>query len=248
MTRDSNHSWRNELERGRKGIVDMRNLKLLPRMIDSLRVDDLEIGFDIERFTSDPNITSNSNQSTNSTDVQDSTDPSQQCSTVPTSGLGTSSLQSSISRLSASTFRVPKSEFLTLKVFLQNNSPTMPIHPLLRLQPSVRNQPHTHALDLQRRLAWTGMLQQGLPILGPKEKAVVEVGITALCTGEFEIGASIEEIRSLPPIMQNQENDNDGNDGKKEESYAIEDMGILGGALRSRRIWHSRIPCVLLAD
>ncbi|KAI5297952.1 hypothetical protein KEM56_004419 [Ascosphaera pollenicola] len=244
LTRDTSHPWRNELERGRKGIVDMRNLKLLPRMIDSLRVDDLEIGFDVEVFGPGSNVTSDINKSPNSTDASQQ---QQRSSTSPhtADSSPSSSPLPSISRLSASSFRVPRAEFFTLKVFLQNNSPNLPIHPLLRLQPSVRNQPHTHALDLQRRLAWTGMLQQGLPILGPKEKTVVEVGLTALCQGEFEIGASVEEIRILPPI---QEQINEDDNEKKEETIGIEDMSIIGGALRSRRIWHSRVPCVLLAS
>ncbi|KAI5287177.1 hypothetical protein KEM54_006186 [Ascosphaera aggregata] len=237
LNQDAKESWGNELGRGRRGIVDMRNLRLPPRILDSLRVDDLEIGFDIDIFE----------PGTDNTDALESTDTLQHNLANPptTDCFPLFSSPRSISRLSTSSFRVPRAEFLTLKVFLQNNSPTSPIHPLLRLQPSVRNQPHTLALDIQRRLAWSGMLQQGLQVLPPKSKATVEIGLTALCPGEFEIGASVEEIRVLPPIENKEEEK-----GQEQETLEdkFEDMSILGGSFKSRRIWHSRVPCVILAS
>ncbi|TKA67638.1 hypothetical protein B0A49_09697 [Cryomyces minteri] len=67
-----------------------------------------------------------------------------------------------------SRFEVSVDEFLTLRTRVYNRS-ALPVHSLLRLQPSLSHQPPGSALDLDRRLAWSGLLQRALPILDPGE-------------------------------------------------------------------------------
>ena len=97
---------------------------------------------------------------------------------------------------------------------------------VVRLQPSLRDQLHSVALDLVRRFAWTGMLQQTLhPPIGPNEQKEMEVGLMALCEGAYEIGATVEEMIGAP-----------------------EKPGVLLDGLPRRRIWHARDPCMIDAE
>jgi len=84
--------------------------------------------------------------------------------------------------------------FAELKVRISNRT-TEPVFPMLRIQPSLRNQPHNISLDLSRKLVWNGILQQTLPQIPGKESVEISIGMTALCRGEFEISASVEEAR-----------------------------------------------------
>ncbi|KAK6365630.1 hypothetical protein LTS17_011016 [Exophiala oligosperma] len=109
--------------------------------------------------------------------------------------------------------------FATLSIKIHNRTrDTLKL--LLRLQPSLRNQPHNIALDLSRRLAWTGVLQRALhPAIEPGGLCVAELGIIALAQGDYEINASLEEIKGLrtnPPSVGS-----------------------------GRRMWHARSPCLI---
>ena len=113
----------------------------------------------------------------------------------------------------------------TLTVKIHNNSSDS-VHLLLRLQPSLRNQPHNIALDLSKRMAWTGMLQRALhPPLEAGETREAELGIVALCEGDFEVGVTVEDVR--PNLKQPDQN------------------GGLPVGVSERRIWHAREPCLI---
>ena len=114
------------------------------------------------------------------------------------------------------------------------------ITPLLRLQPSIRNQHHNASLDLSKRFVWNGTLQQTLPQLPAGESVEVSLGMTCLCRGEFEISASVEEAQLL------------GLPDEKEEKGSLRPrantssmMAALLGT-KERRIWHSREPCLVI--
>ena len=185
-------TWKEE-STGRCGDIDLRKgLRLTPRMVDSLRIDEVEVYYTVA--ISDTKSTA------------------------------------SISQCSGAGFTVPTNTFTTLRTRVRNNS-FEPIFMLLRLQPSVRHQPYTVALDLSKRLVWTGLLQQPLhPALEPGETREVDLGIVALCAGEYEIGATVEEIRRPKP-------------GGAHTSVD----GQVVGHVTERRLWHARESCVIRA-
>ena len=140
-----------------------------------------------------------------------------------------SALESDVVRIGQSKFEVKIDTFLTLTVVIANSSEKQ-IHALLRLLPSIADQPHSIALDVSKRFAWTGMLQQALhPPLKPGEARRVDLGITALAEGHFEVGASIEEIRGSRPA--------------KEFSTDKD----ISKAVIERRIWHAKESCSIIA-
>ena len=114
--------------------------------------------------------------------------------------------------------------FATLVVRVHNRTKeTMRL--LLRLQPSLRNQPHNVALELSKRFAWSGVLQRALnPPIEPDACRDIELEVIALAEGDYEFNATVEEIK-----------------GRSAAS------GNIGGVAASteRRIWHARQPCLI---
>lgn len=181
----------------RTGNINLRALHLTTRMVSALRLDDLEIALSIHPSSS-------------------SASPSS--STPPSS--------SDIQQISPTKYVIPTSTFLTLRTALTNRSPH-PIHPLLRLQPALKDQPHNIALDISKKFLWNGVLQQALPVLGPGQRRSVDMHFVILCRGVFEIGAIVEEVQVL--------------DQRRDEQTAG-----LGGE-PERRAWGLREGCVLVA-
>ncbi|KAE8388838.1 TRAPP II complex [Aspergillus alliaceus] len=157
-----------------------------------------------------------------------------------------SSNGNSVIQIGRSKYKVQTDEMLNLRVTIRNRS-SRPIHPLLRLQPSLRHQPNNIALDLSKRLAWTGMLQQVLPVIHSEESTTATVGVTILCRGDYEFGASVEELRlmRLSP----------GTDGDAhhlvhasfhdDEGPIKDTFGI--DVAKKRHIWHAKETCVMNA-
>lgn len=163
-------------------------------------------------------------------------------------------------------------DFVQLRVRITNRS-AQPIYPTLRLMPALCHRPLNVALDYTRKFAWNGTLQQFLPLLPGQASTDVLVGVTALCRGEFELTASVEETRVWRggPVTTTATTDED----RKRESSSLS-SSRLGGAgagavdgsttsssnvrprsstqelldlalgARERRIWHSRQPCRLV--
>ncbi|KAL2863010.1 TRAPPII-specific subunit TRS120 [Aspergillus lucknowensis] len=155
-------------------------------------------------------------------------------------------LDSTVVQTGRSKYRVATDEMLDLTVTIHNRS-SRPVHPLLRVQPSLRNQPSNVALDLSRRLAWTGMLQQVLPVLNSGESRSATIGFTILCRGEYEFGATVEELRlpRLPP-------ESEANSKADHPSISHPDEGFIKDTFgadmaKKRRIWHARETCVMTA-
>ncbi|ESZ92845.1 hypothetical protein SBOR_6753 [Sclerotinia borealis F-4128] len=130
--------------------------------------------------------------------------------------------------------------FSSITVRISNRSAN-PIHPLLRLQPSIRNHSLTQTLDLSKKFVWNGVLQQTLPQIPGKEHIEVHIGMTPLCRGEFELSASIEEVR----LVDAPKDYNAIKEGGRPRADTKNLMDTMLGA-RERRIWHSREPCLLI--
>jgi len=126
-----------------------------------------------------------------------------------------------VKQVGQSRFILQTGSFSTLFIKIANRSPD-PLRVLVRLQPALRDQPHTIALDLAKIFAWSGTLQRVLqPPIGPGESREISLGLTAIFSGRYEIGVSVEEVRKLK-----------GSPG-----------GDLASFTSKRRIWHAREPC-----
>lgn len=142
-------------------------------------------------------------------------------------------------------------DFVQLRIHITNRS-EQPIYPTLRLMPALCHRPLNVALDYTRKFAWNGTLQQFLPILQGKESTDVLIGVTALCRGEFEITASVEETRVWRPTTDEERRRESaresrlstGIDGRPRSS--TQELLDLALGARERRIWHSRQPCRLV--
>lgn len=142
-------------------------------------------------------------------------------------------------------------DFVQIRVHITNRTEE-PIYPTLRLMPALCHRPLNVALDYTRKFAWNGTLQQFLPLLPGKQSTDVLVGVTALCRGEFEITASVEETRVWRPKATTESagrlsavgTSGAGPDGRPRSS--TQELLDLALGARERRIWHSRQPCRLL--
>lgn len=147
-------------------------------------------------------------------------------------------------------------EFVQIRVHITNRT-EQPIYPTLRLMPALCHRPLNVALDYTRKLAWNGTLQQFLPVLPGKQSTDVLVGVTALCRGEFEITASVEETRVWRPTELSGRGSvggaarlsafpaaGTGPEGRPRSS--TQELLDLALGARERRIWHSRQPCRLV--
>jgi trafficking protein particle complex subunit 9 len=185
-------SWRED-STGRDGTIDLRRgIRLNARMIDALRIENVEISLSIN--------TSTGSETQSSPALQDG----------------------------RSRFALKTNTFATLIAKIHNRSSSR-LHVLLRVQPSLRDQPHNIALDLSKRFAWTGMLQRALhPSLAPDEVRETRLGITALCPGEYEVGATVEELKAPAQRLPREQT-------------------AVHNCLDDRRIWHAREPCLINA-
>ncbi|KAI9802782.1 MAG: hypothetical protein M1833_001381 [Piccolia ochrophora] len=179
---------------GRRGAVDLRSIRLSPRMVQLAKVPDVDIDLSI--------IAS-----------------------------GDEDFDCRIRHVKKSTYDVPIDEFLTVEIRVRNRT-TTPIYPLLRLQPSLRHQPHNVALDMSKRMVWDGVLQRSLPELAPGDESSTELVICALCTGEFEIGASVEEIKLWD------------DESEVKQGLMVDDRVLTD---RTRRTWYPEEAFVLVA-
>ncbi len=134
-------------------------------------------------------------------------------------------------------------DFVQIKVRITNRS-QQPIYPTLRLMPALCHRPLNVALDFTRKFAWNGTLQQRLARLEGGSSTDVCVGAAALCRGEFEITASVEETQLWIPRTEEEKKRQSGRPRSNTEIL----MDTLLGA-KERRIWHSRQPChVVVTD
>lgn len=185
-------TWKTLSGPARSGSIELRGIRLTPRMIEAVKID--EVGIDV--------------------------------AVLPSGADG------------GAPNTIFVDEFAQLKVTLTNRT-TQPIHPTMRLLPALSHRPLNVALDFTRKIAWNGTLQRFLPLLKPQESTEVVIGLTALCRGEFEFAASVEET------MLYDEDKVEKIDKVGRERSDTERMmdAVLGP--RERRIWHSRHKCLI---
>jgi hypothetical protein len=189
-------SWKEDVPNGRAGDLELRSLRLTPKMLEAVKLDDVKIEMEI---------------------LADEAEEE----------------EGDVERLGYARFGVKTDEFYTLKTTIVNRSPR-PISPVLRLQPHLSDLTHTVALDLDKRFSWTGALQSKIPVLQPGAEYTYELGIVALCSGTFEMGATLDEAEV-----------------SKEEGRARSDtQSILQGDIIGEvklRSWVLKEPCVIVA-
>lgn len=190
-------SWKSMSGAPRSGTIELRSMRLTPRMIDAIKVD--EVGIEIS--VRNPEEPQSDEGKTNVVFVD---------------------------------------EFVELNVRVTNRT-DQPIYPFLRIMPALCHRPLNVALDFTRKFAFNGTLQQTLPLLQGKSSVDASVGVTALCRGEFEITASVDETRLWTPATE--EEKKRASARPRSETQTMMDAAL--GA-KERRIWHSRQPCHLV--
>lgn len=216
-------TWRED-STGRKGVINLRSLRLSARMIPALKLEDLDISLSVGPCASYPPTPPPESRSETKSEVN----------------------SSSVKILGPSTFALPTSTFLTLTTTLYNRT-AYPIHPLLRLQSLLRNQTHDIALDLTKRFCWNGVLQRALPVLSGGERRSVSLDFCVLCKGTYEVGASVEEVRRMRvDTAEGEEVEGKGTGDGADEEGDFASRGMVDGT-GERRVWYAGEPCVIIA-
>lgn len=226
-------SWRTLSGPAREGTVELRGIRLAPRMIEAIKIDEVGIEISVENARA-----ADDDSGSDSDSDSDSSSPQQQ--------------QQMKMKMKGSNNKnaVFVDEFAQVRVVVTNRT-REPIHPTLRLMPSLRHRPLNVALDFTRKFAWNGTLQRALPPLAAGSATEVALGAVPLCRGEFEISASVEETRLWSPPAAANKDSNDNDDvaagtvpppTRRERSETEIMMDAVLGA-KERRIWHSRRPC-----
>jgi hypothetical protein len=131
-------------------------------------------------------------------------------------------------------------EAFTFKVHVTNRT-SRPISPILRIRPALRHRATHVALDLTRKLAWNGTLQRVLPKLQGHESTDFLLGMTALARGQYELTATVEELRVHEvPAGKDRQSQIEGRLRSDSQNAADAAIGPQG-----RRAWHSRRPFIL---
>lgn len=190
-------TWKTVSGPTREGSLELRGIRLTPRMIEAVKVDEVGIDISVE-----------GSQATDST------------------------MNNNI---------ICVDEFSQIKVVITNRTPES-IYPTLRLMPALCHRPLNVALDFTRKLAWNGTLQQFLPLLKGNSSVEVSVGVTALCRGDFEFMASVEETRLWTPTADDEKQGGAKSRRPRSDTQTMMDA-VLGP--RERRIWHSRHRCLV---
>lgn len=192
-------SWTEE-STSRTGTVNLRNIRLSARMVEALKLPELEIDMRLS-------LTSPSSEDENTVHKTESKSSDNEDQDISPSKDNEHGL---FKQTGPTSYTAPLSQLLTLTIIVKNHS-NSPIHPLLRLQPLLKPpngaHPHQIALDTSRKFLIHGLLQQALPVLQPAESRTIEIGISVLGRGAWSIGGVVEEVRIL----------GDGQDGIKGE-------------------------------
>ncbi|KAL9097697.1 MAG: hypothetical protein Q9165_000023 [Trypethelium subeluteriae] len=146
-------------------------------------------------------------------------------------------------RLGRSSFALRVEEFVVLRARLRNCS-NAPVQLVLRLLPTLAGQSPSTALDLDRKLVWTGLLQQILPTLSAGTAMEVDLGLCALCVGDFEIGALVEETQNVQKVSPAEGEAHKGHGRRRSGMDAVGEESLKE---RGRRAWSAVEPCRIFA-
>lgn len=182
-------TWRTTAVPRRSGAIELRNIRLTSRMIETIKVDELGIAISVG-------------------------DAAQ---AQPTANVD---------------------ELTPVRVHVTNRT-AQPIVPLVRLLPALCHRPLNVALDYTRKLAWNGTLQQLLPEIAPRGTAQLVVGVTPLCRGQFELAATVEEVKVWEELG---EAARVGTQGATEKDSATQTLMDAALSVKERRVWHLRRP------
>ncbi|KAI0119942.1 hypercellular protein A [Nemania sp. FL0031] len=202
-------TWKTLSGPAREGTIQLRGIRLTPRMIEAIKIDEIGIDISLEKP-----------QSEQSQDSEHS---------------------------------IFVDEFVQIKVQITNRM-TQPVYPTVRILPSLCNRPVNVALDFTRKFAWNGTLQQTMQLLEPKSSTELLIGATALCRGEFEVSASVEETQLWQAEGERDKSESKPNGRTQDEAKGTIKQreradtqtmmdAVLGA--KERRIWHSRRPCIV---
>lgn len=205
----------------RKGTLELRGLRLTPRMIDAVKIDEVGIEISVESSSGgSPTTTSTIPlSSSTTTDTEESESHTTTTAAVPNAVTTTTSDNINYSTNYSSNNTTTKNtiyvdDFARIRVRVTNRT-DQPIYPTIRIMPSLGRRPPlgngaVSTLDLTRKLAWNGTLQRHLPLLAARSSTDVVLGVTALCRGEFEVAASVEETRLWMPVVLGGDGVSDG--------------------------------------
>lgn len=186
-------TWKTTSVPKKSGAIDLRTIRLTPRMIEYLKIEEVDI--DISLHALDDDETSSDN----------------------------------IAYVD---------EFMQMKIHVTNRT-NDPILPMVRLMPALCHRPLTVALDYTRKFGWNGTLQQLLPRIEPHQSVDFSMGVTAMCRGQFEVTATVEEVLVLDNAKLEKEREKARHRSGSQQHLD----GVLG--VRDRRTWHSRNPLLV---
>lgn len=231
-----------ELGTDRHGIVELRNFRLTPRMVEVVRIDDIGIDIGIKAATE---------QEEHNDDKDDDGDDDD--------------INQAIKNLGNFKYSVVTDTFIIITTRITNRS-SRPIHALLRLLPTLRHLPVSMALDLSRKFAFNGTLQNSVGVIEPGGSATVEVGCIVLCSGEYEISGMVEEIHvdtgdsgadssgegKHPSLGMGANgigamtNSIEQNSAGPANDFDLSDFAGMKGS--SKKTWFTKEPCLLVAE
>jgi hypothetical protein len=190
-------TWRTMTAPKKSGAIDLRSIRLTTRMIEAIRIDDVDIRISVHPAAEEAE------------EEEETAKPTRQ----------------NVAYVD---------EFMKLKVQVTNRT-NQRISGLVRLVPALCHRPLTVALDHTRKFAWNGTLQQLLPELGAHGSEEFEIGFTALCRGEFEVSASVEEVRTCEDGERSKQAQR--NSRPRSDTQRMMDAAL---GVRQRRMWHCR--------
>lgn len=188
-------SWKEEGS-ARQGTVDLRGVRLSPRTVGMLRLQDVDVSLSV--LSAAPGVSS-----------------------AHDSAPGPAVMQ-----LGRSSFQVSPESFLTLQTTIMNRSATpirglLRLQPTLAHQVSP-----DLALDIGRKLMISGLLQQRIPTIQPLQSVTVEVGICPVVAGAFDVNALVEELVIPSYESMESKKEIDGDDNELDEDFTDEGKGL----------------------
>ncbi|KAL9104381.1 MAG: hypothetical protein Q9163_000681 [Psora crenata] len=134
-------------------------------------------------------------------------------------------------------YKISTSTFITLQTTLRNRSPSS-IRSILRLQPTLANQPYNTALDMSKKLLVSGVLQRALPVLKTGETREIETSFIALSPGTYEWAAVVEEVCAPTKDATKGKDVKEGTKTGELDRHLVQE---------GRRTWVTERPCVVIA-